>query len=267
MAKLQHTDEVTTTYADTALDEAARAAASAGVVVRSMFEPVELDAMRATIESVWGPEVVPPRNVLRGLALGGAGLMLALRDGEAIGFSLGWLGWNGGVHLHSHQVGVLPGVRGAGVGFALKLAQRAECLRHGITEMRWTYDPIVATVASFNLLRLGTTVLGFHPNCYGERRDAFNTGDITDRLEVSWRLDAQVGGRSIDPGGRDVIVVPADYQQLRDDNPAHARELRRRVGEQLAALFAAGGSIVGLGRQHGDVGYVVTLESADRATD
>jgi predicted GNAT superfamily acetyltransferase len=263
MANLQHTDEVPTIDADAAHEEATRAAASAGVVIRSMFEPVELDAMRATIESVWGPEVVPPRNVLRGLSLGGAGLMLALRDGEAIGFSLGWLGWNRGVHFHSHQVGVLPGVRGAGVGFALKLAQRAECLRHDITEMRWTYDPVVATVASFNLLRLGTTVLGFLPNCYGERRDAFNTGDITDRLEVSWRLDTQVGGHSIEPVGHGVIVVPADYQQLRDDDPAQAKESRRRVGEQLAGLFSAGGSIVGLGRQHGDVVYVVASKTTD----
>jgi predicted GNAT superfamily acetyltransferase len=257
MATEPRSDEVFATVDhEAARGEAARAAATAGVVIRGMFEPVELDAMRATIESVWGPEVVPPRNVLRGLALGGAGLMLALREGEAIGFSLGWLGWNRGLHFHSHQVGVLPGVRGAGVGFALKLAQRAECLHHGVTEMRWTYDPLVATVASFNLLRLGAGVVGFFPNCYGERRDAFNSGDITDRLEVSWRLDAPVGGRSVEPGG-DVIVLPADYQQLRDDDLVRAAAVRRSVGEQLSALFATGGSIVGLGRLHGDVVYVV----------
>lgn len=238
-------------------DDAARAAASSGVVIRSMFEPVELDAMRATIESVWGPEVVPPRNVLRGMALGGAGLMLALRQGEAIGFSLGWLGWHGGVHFHSHQVGVRSGVRSAGVGYALKLAQRAECLHHGITEMRWTFDPLLAANASFNLLRLGARVIDFHPNCYGERRDSFNTGDITDRLEVSWRLDGPVGGESSDPAGRATIVVPPDYQQLRTDDPVAADRVRRVTGERLSALFSSGGGIAGIGRLHGDLAYVV----------
>ena len=246
--------------ADAAGEEAGRAAASSGVVIRSMFEPAELDAMRATIESVWGAEVVPPRNVLRGMALGGAGLMLALRQGEAIGFSLGWLGWHGGVHFHSHQVGVRTGVRGAGVGYALKLAQRAECLRNGIVEMRWTYDPLLATNASFNLLRLGARVVDFFPNCYGERQDTFNTGDITDRLEVSWRLDAPVGGDPVDPSGRDVIVVPPDYQQLRLDDPVKADRIRRATGERLSALFGASGGITGLGRLHGDIAYVVAEE-------
>ncbi|MEI8237801.1 MAG: hypothetical protein WCI22_00130 [Actinomycetota bacterium] len=242
---------------EVAHEDAARASATAGVVIRSMFEPVELDAMRATIESVWGAEVVPPRNVLRGMALGGAGLMLALRQGEAIGFSLGWLGWHGGVHFHSHQVGVRSGVRGAGVGYALKLAQRAECLRNGIDEMRWTFDPLLATNASFNLLRLGARVVEFFPNCYGERQDAFNTGDITDRLEVSWQLAAPVGGEPVDPSGRGVIVVPPDYQQLRIDDPARADRVRRVTGDQLSELFSAGGGIDGVGRLHGDIAYVV----------
>ena len=60
-----------------------------------------------------------------------------------LGFALGWLGWEGGVHFHSHQVGVRSGGRGTGVGAALKLAQRALCLEQGITEMRWTFDPLL----------------------------------------------------------------------------------------------------------------------------
>jgi predicted GNAT superfamily acetyltransferase len=140
------------------------------------------------------------------------------------------------VHLHSHQVGVHESMRGSGVGMALKLAQRADCLEHGIAEMRWTFDPVLRTNAHFNLVRLGATVAAFLPHCYGDRRDAFNTGDTTDRVEVSWRLDA-----------------PADYHSLRSTDPAAAAEVRRTVGEGLARAFASGRRVTGLG----DQGYVV----------
>ena len=53
----------------------------------------------------------------------GASLLVARRAGEPVAFALGFLGWERGVHLHSHQVGVVDGLRGSGVGLAMKLAQ------------------------------------------------------------------------------------------------------------------------------------------------
>lgn len=244
-----------------AADEALAAAIAAEVVIAAMAVPDELDELRATMESVWGPEVVIPRNALRGLALGGAGLLVARRGDDNLGFALGWLGWTGGVHFHSHQVGVRAGLRSTGIGAALKLAQRAQCLAHGITEMRWTFDPLLAKNARFNLVRLGAQVVDFFPNCYGERRDAFNTGDVTDRVEVSWALDRAVGGALVDPQHRQVIAIPADYHQLRLDDRATADDVRRQVGAVFGAAFGDGRRIVGLCHT-GDapsttVGYVV----------
>lgn len=240
-----------------AAGEAAVAAAAAGVEIAPVATPDELDVLRATMAAVWGPEVVPPRNVLRGMALGGAGLLLARRDGQPIGFALGWPGWHDGLHFHSHQVGVHAAARGSGAGLALKLAQRAQCLQHGITEMRWTFDPLLAANATFNLVRLGARVIGFLPHCYGDRSDAFNTGDVTDRVEVSWQLDRPVGGEWLQPGGRDGISVPADYQRLRHDDPAQADHARRDIGTALTALFAEGGSIAGLCRLDDGIAYVL----------
>ena len=230
------------------------AALAAGVTVQAVATPDELDVLRATMEQVWGPEIVPPRNLLRGLALGGACLVVARRDGVPIGFALGWLGWDGGVHFHSHQVGVRVGIRGGGVGYALKLAQRAMCLEHGIDEMRWTFDPLLFANARFNLVRLGARVVGFFPHCYGERRDAFNTGDTTDRVEVSWRLDVPVGGAEVSPSeGTSLIEIPADYQGLRATDPAAAAGTRSRVGAAFNDVFANGRSVLGLA----DAGYVI----------
>ena len=214
----------------------------------------ELDEVRAMVNAIWGGEVVPPRNLLRGLAVGGASLLVARRAGEPMAFALGFLGWERGVHLHSHQVGVVDGLRGSGVGLAMKLAQRAECLDHGITEMRWTFDPMLWGNARFNLLRLGATVVDFLPDCYGRRVDAFNTGDTTDRLEVSWRLDAPVGGAHVRPHADDTVLeVPHDYHGLRNAEPEVAAAARVRVGTVLGAAFAEGRSVRGLT----EGGYVV----------
>ena len=233
---------------------ATQAAFAAGVTVRPVATPDELDVLRSTMEQVWGPEIVPPRNLLRGLALGGACLLVAHRDDAPIGFALGWLGWDGGVHFHSHQVGVRAGIRGGGVGYALKLAQRALCLEHDIAEMRWTFDPMLFTNARFNLVRLGAEVVGFFPHCYGDRRDAFNTGDTTDRVEVRWRLDIPVGGAEVLPSdGTHLVAIPADYPQLRATDPDAAAASRARVGTALADVFATGRSVLGLA----DTGYVI----------
>ncbi|MEN9506549.1 MAG: hypothetical protein RI958_2475 [Actinomycetota bacterium] len=227
---------------------AAAAAAHAGVRIDAVETPAELDALRATLDAIWGAEVVPPRNLLRGMAIGGGSLLLARRrsDGSAAGFALGWLGWADGIHLHSHQVGVVPTARATGVGVALKLAQRAQCLDHGVTEMRWTFDPMLRANARFNLVRLGARPVAFLPHCYGDRRDAFNTGERTDRLEVSWMLEHPVGAAEVDvlPGDT-VVAVPADYPTLRTDDPERAREWRATMGRQLAALDEAGRTIVG----------------------
>ena len=234
-------------HAAVAAVEAEAAAARAGVEIEEVALPDEIDVLRAAMQEIWGPEVVAPRNLLRGMALGGGCLLVArptdpaLHRGRAVGFALGVLGWDRGVHLHSHQVGVVAELRAAGVGYALKLAQRAQALEHGITEMRWTYDPMLRANARFNLVRLGAEPIAFVPHCYGDRRDAFNTGDRTDRLEVSWRLDAAVGRAFVVAATEDLHVeLPADYQDLRTKDAVKASRWRDLVGHALAEAIAAG---------------------------
>jgi predicted GNAT superfamily acetyltransferase len=241
---------------DAARADAVAAATAAGVTIEAVSAPDELDVLRATMESIWGAEIVPPRNLLRGLALGGACLLLARRGaGSApVGFALGWLGWHDGVHFHSHQVGVAAAGRGGGVGYALKLAQRELCLAHGIAEMRWTFDPMLLSNARFNFHRLGAVPVGFIEHCYGDRRDAFNSGERTDRLEVSWRLDEPITGAApAVPGtGESWVDVPADYAALRVADRAAADAARTVVREALSSCFARG-----VMPRLGDGGYVI----------
>jgi len=256
---------------------AALAAATADVVIDSIDAVADLQVLRKVMNQIWGPEIVPPRNLLRGMAMAGSGIALARRHGEPVGFSIGLLGWSAGVHFHSHQVGVVAAERGGGVGYALKLAQRAQCLARGVTEMRWTFDPMLASNAAFNLVRLGASITSFIPDCYGARTDAFNTGDVTDRVKVSWRLDRPVGAPALAPdtAGQPLIVLvddgpqvvrsvspaqpgafiplPDGYHSLRIEHPVAAASWRTATAAAFTDCFESKLSIIG----YSPLGYLV----------
>ncbi len=250
--------------AASARDDAHQAADRAGVRIVAVHEPDQVGRIADVVEAVWGPAVRPTPDLLRALARAGAVLLAAEptdRPGEAVGCALGFLGWEGGVHLHSHQVGVLAGSRQTGVGYALKLAQRASCLEQGITEMRWTFDPMLARNAGFNFGKLGVVGTAFLPDFYGRMHDAINAGDASDRFEVSWRLDAPVVARSNHAGGNELVVtdeaglprrsdlpvgpgvrvpIPADYAELRAAGEPAADVWRQAARAAFTECFDAG---------------------------
>jgi len=203
------------------------------------------EAVQELISAVWGVQQKPQDNLVRALRHAGTGLLVAKRDGDCVGVSLGFLGWNGGLHLHSHMTAVRPGLEAKGVGFALKLWQRSLCLDHGIREVRWTFDPLIARNAHFNLVKLGATVRRFLPDHYGHMEDAVNAGDRSDRYEVSWQLDGglvthALTGSLQDPGDGTLVEIPADYDQMRREDPEAARQVRQRARRAFAELGGQG---------------------------
>ena len=167
---------------------ASDAASAAGVDILEL-RGTEVTLAQEVIGQVWGPQLIPQEVLLRALAHAGCTLLGAVVDERPVGMTLGFLGWEGGVHLHSHMTAVVHAYRSVGVGYALKLWQRAVCLREGIREVRWTYDPLVARNAYFNLVKLGAVVVSLHTNFYGAMVDTMNAGDESDRFEVSWWLE------------------------------------------------------------------------------
>jgi predicted GNAT superfamily acetyltransferase len=119
--------------------------------------------------------------------------------------------------------------------------------------MRWTFDPLLASHASFNLNKLGAKVRLFIPECYGARRDRFNDGDVTDRLEVEWSLLDPVGPEPLATGSRSIIEIPPNYHAIFASNAVQAREHRARVGAALLDTYAAGHSVLG----YTNAGYVL----------
>jgi predicted GNAT superfamily acetyltransferase len=156
--------------------------------------------------------------------------------------SVGFLAPAGGVHLHSHITGVLPERQHLGIGHGLKVAQRDWCLANGIREVTWTFDPMLARNAHFNLRKLGAVAEAVLPAFYGPMDDAVNRGEVTDRLETHWYLvDAPADRRRVaDADAARTVTIPSDYPALRAADPARAEAERRRVRQELVDGFAAG---------------------------
>lgn len=238
------------------------------IEIRELSSLDDLRAMTRVLDDVWGEKQILSVELLRALTTHGAAVLGAFAGERMVGAQMGFLGRvEGELVLHSHVTGVLPGREHTGVGFALKAAQRTWALEHGIETVTWTFDPLIARNAHFNLRKLGARCERFHRNFYGEMADAINAGERSDRLEVVWRLRhpraaASAEGRPSveeaseprplleDRGGRPVaseasggpflVHVPPDYLALRERDGELAREWRGAVAEALDRAFAAG---------------------------
>lgn len=230
---------------DAARREAEAAARAAGVEIRPATQGA-VQAVQEIMATVWGPAQRLQANLLMAMAHAGGTIAAAVRGEEPVGACVGFLGWNGGVHLHSHMVAVRAGARTTGVGYALKLWQRAVCLEHGIAEIRWTFDPMVRRNAYFNLVKLGARVVDYRPDFYGEMDDIVNAGDFSDRFEVSWLLGsddvaaALLGMPAAATGPEGLVALPEDYDALRREDPPAARQSREHTRAQLAGHWDAG---------------------------
>ena len=93
----------------------------------------ELGRVDALFAAVWGPsgqQVAMPVNLLRALTHSGNYVSGAWRDEQLVGAAVAFLGVRDGVtELHSHVAGVARSEQGSGVGYAIKLHQRAWAAR------------------------------------------------------------------------------------------------------------------------------------------
>jgi predicted GNAT superfamily acetyltransferase len=222
----------------------------AGVAIRDMHTPAELAGVEDVFARVWrqsdgsGPLDL---GTLVALAHAGNYVAGAYRADELVGASLGFFAVPLGMSLHSHMTAVLPAHAGRGTGRALKLHQRAWCLHRGIHQITWTYDPLVARNAYFNLHRLGASVNEYLTDFYGSLRDELNEGQASDRLLVTWSLVPAPDTTRLDTaGGQDEtrhvrrLQIPADIEGMRRESPELARRWREDVRQAFTGLLADG---------------------------
>lgn len=261
------------------LSDAARTAAGeAGVTVRDL-DAEEMVEASALLAEVWrtGPRESPMEPGLL-VALGFAGNYVSGafdESGAMVGACAGFLGAPVGGLLHSHVAAVRPGAP-RGVGTALKLHQRAWCAARGIGVIAWTYDPLIARNAWFNLGRLGAHVEAYLVDFYGKMDDGLNAGEESDRLLVHWPVEpeelgpppeaeathaaltadgdgAPLAAADVPPGTELVtLAVPADVEALRASAEpavrANASRWRRTFRETYAGLHEQGWRLRGFVR-------------------
>ena len=160
-----------------------------GIDIRPLETVDAVFAASAVLTQVWGGDRsgMPP-NLLRALAHSG-NYAVGLYEGDRmVGASVAFFAAPAARSMHSHITGVLPGRQSQGLGRVLKQHQREWALARDVGHITWTFDPLVARNAHFNLRVLGTHVTEYLVNHYGPMDDGVNRGDETDRIMVSWAL-------------------------------------------------------------------------------
>jgi predicted GNAT superfamily acetyltransferase len=245
---------------------AREAARRARVELRPLTSLEDAEDILRVMIATWGEHQLIPREMIRALGDSANPPYGAFAEDGMIGYVLGWLAADerDGVIVHSHMLATVPERRERGVGYALKLAQRAQALDLGIDVVRWTFDPAIARNAWFNLGKLGAVADRFHRNFYGEMTDIVNRGERSDRLVVRWDLRTRRDEIPIDgapailePDGTDpgagprtrplptgsgplLVRVPRDHPQMRVDDPGLARAWRDAIADAVEACIASG---------------------------
>ncbi len=237
------------------------------ITVRPVETVAEYRACQEIQRQAWGIAedgyVVPVATMVSVQHAGGL-VLGAFRGGRLVGFAFGYLGRvRGRWALYSQLAGVDPGVQASGIGGRLKAAQRAWAKEQGLALVAWSFDPLQAGNANFNLHRLGATSRTYEANYFGERSDALNAGLDTDRLLVEWPTDdspRRWGDEVVE------IDIPPDLAALKSADPDGARAWQVRVRGAFQRAFAAGYVAMDFARQTMDDGvrtYYVLRQPAE----
>jgi predicted GNAT superfamily acetyltransferase len=259
-------------------------------VIRPLASIQDFIACEEIQRQIWGPsdaEVVP-LNMLAAVTRNGGIALGAFVGNDLIGFAFGFLGTSARfgpeapatvkLKHHSHMLAVLPEWRDAGVGYALKLAQREAARAQALRLMTWTYDPLESRNALLNIAKLGAVCSTYYCDYYGEMRDELNVDLPSDRFQVDWyiasnRVATRLTGRRarlkrehytsagavlLNPARPDAVLprpsetsatlstdlalveIPADFQVIRHTDRALALAWRMQTREVFEQAFARG---------------------------
>jgi len=192
---------------------------------RELRTAAELAPLPELEVRVWGGayEMVSLNVLVATISEGGVAIG-AYDDGVLVGAVYGFATSDPAVH-HSHYLAVDVPYRRHGLGEALKRRQSEWCLAHGITAMRWTYDPLQYGNAHLNLRRLGAYGISYHVDHYGTL-GGINGSLPSDRVTVRWNLDGTRPASTDAQVVRAPAITAADIAAAADAALAARLELR-----------------------------------------
>lgn len=170
---------------------------------------------------------------------------------------------------YSHVMAVAKDYQNKGVGARLKWAQRERALAEGRKFIKWTWDPMQARNAHFNLNRLGAIVDTYADNFYGVDYNPDTTlaeqpGLPSDRLFATWNIDsarvhAFAAGDAAPVAGAPAatVAIPAEWTALVKRDPKGARDEQARVRAEFKEALAQGLVCAGFERGEGESRYLL----------
>ncbi|MBI4761935.1 MAG: GNAT family N-acetyltransferase [Chloroflexi bacterium] len=275
------------------------------LTIKLLETPEEMTLVEELQRLVWpGSEtdVVPAHVFITAVHNGGL-VLGAFQNDELVGFVFGFPGLDftpdGPRPKHcSHMMGVKPGARDSGIGFALKRAQWQMVRKQGVDHITWTYDPLLSRNARLNIAKLGAVCNTYRRAEYGEMRDGLNAGLPSDRFQVDWwvntrRVERRLSKRPRRPlkledfskadlhplytplfgtrslprppehfaplEGRLLLAeIPSDFLALKEADFALARDWRFFSREVFETAFAAGYLVTDFIHDQGRSFYVLT---------
>src|SRR5215216_750287 len=174
-----------------------------GIMIRRVETQAEYEECVRIQDETWGAgfsERVPSAILKVSQYLGGvtaAAFDGAAADARILGFVFGMTGIRDGQLVHwSDMLAVRAEARDHGIGRRLKLYQRSLVAELGVTQILWTFDPLVSRNAHLNLNALGARVTDYVPDMYGaDTGSALHQGIGTDRFVVAWEVRGEEGKR------------------------------------------------------------------------
>ncbi len=228
----------------------------ADVFIREVSSVDEYDACIKLQREVFGLpdlEISPRRHLIVSRQAGGWTLA-AFDEGKIVGFVHHLAAVRGEeIFGYSHMMAVAADFQNRGVGARLKWAQRARALSEGRDFIKWTFEPMRARNAHFNLNRLGVVIREYAVNFYGTdyvtnpvEKAAGVSGMDSDRLFASWelrspRVEAFAAGREF-PLGKpaEVIEIPGDYSAMLKLDPIAGKREHLRVRAEFLSMLGKG---------------------------
>lgn len=162
------------------------------LIVRPLETRADCAACVDLQRKVWGHDfvdIVPATLLTVSQRVGGVAAGAFDTAGRLIGFVFGITGVRDGELVHwSHMLAVHPNARRQGVGRRLKAYQRQLLLERSVEVAYWSFDPLRAGNAHFNLNVLGARPTEYVVDMYGDTKSVLHGGLETDRLVAEWTL-------------------------------------------------------------------------------
>ena len=223
------------------------------IVIRECVSVEDLDAcvrLQREVFALPDLEISPRRHLIVTKSAGGFTLG-AFAENRLVGFVLSVPGFAGGERFfYSHMTAVAAEFQNRRIGARLKWAQRERALQENVRFIKWTFQPIQARNAFFNLERLGAIIKNYTANFYGTDYSTAHVaggkiGLDSDRLFCEWNLESEKvkkleKGEKFDESSEIVqtIKIPNDWNALLSNNPEKAVAEQARIKREFQSAFA-----------------------------